>query len=479
MPERTAPHATERAADPLVYRPLSGLALCSLIVAGLYATVVAVFGGASMRFGNALILPLWTLMIPIVAAVLASVARRQILRSDGTRSGMGLANTAWWLSTLFGLGYAAFYLGTYFAVTWQAGEFTDQWLDKLRKGEVASAFLLTQDPDARKDDNPDDARSLMVRYGMGAGGRKGPLIQFQENEMVRIIQQAGTKAEIQKLGIRDWEHKGGYRVEQSYRVTTPEGVYDYLIVAFGRDSDQKRRWQILWDSTKLNDTPTRTPLGLAIEKWRKEAQYFAYEWLQNRSEGKYVEAYLATIDPDARKKYLDQYFARMLATAPMVIGLGANINGPIESLANLIVIQDQELASRYFLPGFAEFSKGDFVQAANLNAPGKWRETMIKDLKGMFGRGPFLQMRVSESIPRPEPLDDKSDRLRVYCDIDYSAFPKLGSPRNAALYRCEGRLLLESDAGSLTPDRQPRWRVVSLELLRGVDAAEAAPPRES
>src|SRR2546429_684067 len=91
------------------YRPLSGLAIGSVILASVYAVVVTALGVGAWAAKSPLVLGVWTLVFPAVAAALACCAWFQISRSEGTRSGRGLATAGFWLSIVFGLGYVAFY----------------------------------------------------------------------------------------------------------------------------------------------------------------------------------------------------------------------------------------------------------------------------------------------------------------------------------------------------------------------------------
>src|SRR5437763_5393574 len=102
------------------YRPLSGLALASIAIAGLYAVVVLAFALMAIVGGNPVFLSPWALACPIVAVILAAAARWQIRNSEGARSGMALANWAWWLGIIFGVVHAAIFFGTLLAICAQA-----------------------------------------------------------------------------------------------------------------------------------------------------------------------------------------------------------------------------------------------------------------------------------------------------------------------------------------------------------------------
>src|SRR5262249_34593888 len=241
----------ERLAEPDVYRPLSGLAVAAFFIAVGYALLMGVFAVVALTTGNPLFLALWTLLFPIVGAALAYAGRYQIQRSEGIRSGMALTNWAWWLCILFGVGYVAYYVGTFVAVSGQAKDFTHRWFQKLRDSKdnpakLNEAFLDGIEPARRKYDRPNDADYMYQRYGISVGRRKGPLITFQEMDLVRVIQEAGVDAEVTSLGVKGWDYdKGGFQVTQTYRITTPEGVFVFDIAAHGSESKEieGRQWQ--------------------------------------------------------------------------------------------------------------------------------------------------------------------------------------------------------------------------------------------
>src|SRR5262249_59006333 len=122
------------------YQPLSGLAVAAIAVAGVYSGALAVFGIVALITGTPLALAFWILIFPVVAMVLAVVARQQIRYSEGTRTGLTLTTWAWWLSVVFGLGYLAFYVGTFLAVWWQAESQMKSFFELGRKGHTPEAF---------------------------------------------------------------------------------------------------------------------------------------------------------------------------------------------------------------------------------------------------------------------------------------------------------------------------------------------------
>src|SRR5262249_30346034 len=160
------------------YRPVSGLAIAALGLAAVFAVLVLAVGGGAMFTGSPFILDFWLLLLPISGGALAVVALWQIRVSEGTRAGGTLATVALWLSLLFGLGYAAYALATYFAVRSQAETFLlgadagpdTGFLVKLTdRNKVNAAFLLTRPPDERSSANADNQKALEEQFNKSGG----------------------------------------------------------------------------------------------------------------------------------------------------------------------------------------------------------------------------------------------------------------------------------------------------------------------
>src|SRR5438067_2270089 len=120
---------------PEPYQPLSLLAIAGFLLCLLYALVVIGGGVVALINHTPWLLPLWTLLLPIVGVTLAWVARGRIQGSEGTLGGMALVTWGIGLGVLFGLTYTAYYTATYFAVRQQATDFAERWLADVRAGK--------------------------------------------------------------------------------------------------------------------------------------------------------------------------------------------------------------------------------------------------------------------------------------------------------------------------------------------------------
>jgi hypothetical protein len=460
------------------YRPLSVLALASFVIAAVYAAAVLVLGLVAFFSRSPLVLNAWTLVFPVLAGVLAVLARLAINRSEGTRTGAALAKWGGRLSLVFGLVYLAYYLGAYLAVSIQADNFTRAWFDKVREGKINAAFLDTVEPLVRLTDNPDDNGRMLVRYGQPSeDGRKPALVTFQENELVRLLRQGGPDLQVKSEGVKNWEYKnGGYELRQTYRLTTPEGKFEVRLPVRSQESKDfdGRRWSILWKEAGVDQGSAElTELGQAVQQWTHLARGYAADWLNKRKKGQGAVAYLETRAPQERAALEGQYAARLLLAGLAAGALDAGAPGA--ALGRFAPWLDPELGRLLFLPGYRDFARGGFLSDQHFLAPQDVRAAILQRVKELFLDSATLTIEVPKEVPPPTfpQLPCENGRLRVLQEVEVLVL-KPGAHQQQVprpKYRLDGALLLESDAGPITATRVPTWRVVGFELLRGV-----APP---
>ena len=442
--------------EPEVYRPLSMMALASVVVAGAYAALMLLFAAVAFFTGKPLFLWLWSLLIPLTALGLAFLARQQIRYAEGVLTGMKLTTWAWWLSVLFGLGYAAYYFGTYLAVSWQAEDFTRKWVEKLQQGKVAQAFLDCQEPAKRKHENPDDPDYMFSRYEINTGRRKGPLSLFKDSELIRLLEQNGPEVTRTPLGVAGWDYdKGGYEVGVAYRVTVPEGVYHIHIPVKSSEGKEitGRQWQVVREKLRFAERPRLSQLGLTLEQWRGPARQFAFEWVKKRNDGDAVGAFLDTLPPGRRAGAALPQFAAAAGGPAALGGLGV------------------------ILPGFPEYLAGGLIQTRDFESLRKQREEIINAVKAAFRNPSILNIRTQDSKGHARIVDRERGIVQVLFDVELLVFPNGMTASGRPEYYCEGTLVVESEPGPWEAGRRPAWRLAELELARGgKPPKEAGPP---
>lgn len=454
------------ATETAPYRPVSGLAVAGLVLSTLFAGWLAVAAAVALRaHAPLLIQPAW-LLLPFAGAVISSLGWLQVHRSEGSRVGARPAQWGLLLGVLSALSYAAWYAMTELPLRLQAQDFTNAWFDDLRQNQTDDrfgdvAFWCTLHP-LRRDGGlgdlsiPDDRDALLQspqkfqafrdalrhRHLWGERGRKGELPRFLEQEIVQIIRQTGTQTEVEPLGVRDWTYVGGsepgYRVEQAYRVRTPDGSFEITVPVLSRDTD-RRRWQVLLNETAITQRQY-TPRGHFLARLRADSNRFAFDWLKKIDDGQREEAFL-----DTRPAH------------------------------------DRDTLRRAGLPGYKEFAAGALVDGQTMLGNPKRMKELTGEIKAFFQPSPNrkITLRLAELGPNPAtPYEVGTGAWMPNELIFYHPF----DARIGNQYHCEGLLAvatadpkvldLENPDPSVLPDgtsaqRNARWRIVGLRLLLG------------
>ncbi len=440
MAETTPLPTSEDPGPDVTYRPVSGLAIAGLGLGALFAVVVAAEAISGLISGMPFFLSGWFLLLPVAGVALSWLARRQIRASEGTRAGLGLARAGLWLSVLFGLGYAAYAGATVLAVRSQAVAFlldpdngpNAGFFAKLASPRgLNAAFLLTQPPDVRAGVNSaDEAR--MRRFDRTSRGLPGPLTQFRNNPMVRIVRTAGPEADVRVATVRTCTYReGGYWVDLVVDVQTPyETIHCPMTVRSQENPATGREWYVDWTRTPSTFAPETgwvvTERGEQVNRLRLDSLQFAKEW--------------AGLLPLGAANA-----ARRQACTPADFepgGAGLDVSALPPEFAPKVRRQLEQLFQ----------SHADGVPARlrhQLGFPNELLPTWKKDPKG---RVQFVH-DFTLILPEPEAKDPQP--------VNYS-----------------GRLILRrKDAGGLTynPDHPPSWCVVRLELTRAQRASDRRP----
>lgn len=286
--------------EPPVYRPVAGLAIAGFLFAGLFALIMVV--GVLIGFfrGMPLFLPNWVMATPLAGFFLSWLGARQIRNSEGTRAGLPLARLGLWLSVVCGLSYLVYFKATELAVTKQADDFfmnpqTGFFpLIKASKDNPKAlyrALLLASNPIHRQKIDPNDTEAMRKHFDEpNPDGSPGFLSAFRDHKFVAALQFAGSDAHIQALAVKDWRFQdGGFRVDRAYRITTSEGVREFLLRAQsneGIEPGESRQWGVMLPQIPEINEAKLTPLGQKIETYRRGARAFFTQWTQGLGMGK-------------------------------------------------------------------------------------------------------------------------------------------------------------------------------------------------
>jgi hypothetical protein len=452
----------EDAPKVTAYRPLSLLAILGLGLGSLYAIVIGVGGLLAFLRGNPWLLPGWTAVFPIAAAALSVVALVRIQRSEGTLAGEKVARWGLLLSALVGLSYWGYVAATYYAVGSEADRFGQQFLDKLRAGDVVPAFLLTLPPGERPSEGPDLRAQVEARFNGTEPGRAGEFTAFNQMELVRVLGWTGPDTKIEPVGVEECKYTGGgYQVKLLYRVDSPKMGFVMDMIAQGNDGKgaEGRQWYIMWNKIAMRNEPKPR----SSEQGQREVtaamlsrEYVTKEWVGALGSGKTHEAYLATLPPDERARVRE-------AVARRVISLALT-----DGVARAALATSPDVVWEDVSPGYKAFMDGGLVRADKdlFFAPEATREEMIDLVRKGFRhpeQGFALGLAPDTRIRFPW---FHIDGGRLVVEHDFTLRLPLDQPR----YAIEGRVVLDCPEADVTSGSAYTWRVRSVDLTSGKSA---------
>ena len=326
MPEPVPLPSIDSPPSELDYRPLSGVAVAAIAVAGLYA-IILIITAVSAIVSKRPALNTTLLYIPIVGIILAIAARTHIRRSEGTRLGMQLANAAWWISVTGGIGFGAYYAASYVALRQQSERAAGEWFDLLKKKEIDRAFFMTLPPQFRQNINPANPGELESRFG----GNQLP--GFRNSELARYFFRNGSDVTVESLGISNLEQiDNGYRVDLTYAVRSPEGLNEINLILTGMEGANfnGREWQVGIGEGGLL-VKGLTEFGWLSLELQREAQQIAFDWLAVMQSPHAEDAVLLALPDSDRPLYLSYLLAKRLGgPMPAAMLLGQFQGGRVE-----------------------------------------------------------------------------------------------------------------------------------------------------
>jgi hypothetical protein len=286
--------------EPDDYRPVSGLALAGLVVSALFAILIAASLAVGVAKGTPIFFPTAIVLVAVVGFGLSYAGHRQILTSEGTRVGVGIARLGMALAVVSGLGYLAFTISIGLAVAAQADDFLtgevtpdSGFLKQIEQADkdplaVKKAYFLTLPPSSRSRKMPKDDADFDKKFNAPVTpDGQGLFTIFRNSMLVRMLSRGGK---IVSLGMRDWEHdKQSFKVGRHYRLETPEGTLLVTLQAESAEGEvegQLRRWFVNFNRSGV-DSVTLTPLGQRVQELREKGrQYLEGKWMIDVRTGK-------------------------------------------------------------------------------------------------------------------------------------------------------------------------------------------------
>ena len=285
------------------YAPISWTAVASLAVAAAFLALLA--WRAVVAFGDrqSLIEPR-LLAFPVAAVLLAFVARRQILGSEGTRTGLRYANAAWYVAAVGGLTYATYLFAIEFTISRDAKReflaFANRLTD-LKPADPADPGLYA----AVYATVPPGARGSVAGEGDAAGmdaGFKDAVLGFRSSDLVRVCSRNPGRVAFETTGLVDWEQKSRLiTCTIKARLTCPEGDFDLVVPMRAEVEDNRqRRWMVVAGKEGFVRGRRLTPYGWLVEGVEQSGRQVAGDLMFALSRPGYANvALMAFVLPDS------------------------------------------------------------------------------------------------------------------------------------------------------------------------------------
>jgi hypothetical protein len=275
------------------YQPLSGYAVAAFGMAGAFVVLLIVLLIAA-TFVKRSVFFYELLALPIVGLIFAVIGRSRIRNSEGTRTGMRLANSAWWICVLVGTGFGAYMLANEFVLEQKSARFANRFIEELKKGQKQHAFLYLLPPEEIGKAHPDDPSEVFEAAYTASGF---PL--FKNHEVVRFIVRNGSSTQVESMGVSEvGQIATGFQATHMFRLTTPEGVH-YLrvrLVAAEAKKGGELQWRIPIDPVPNFSMKAEkiTAYGQLVAELEQEADAYSKQWMQSYMMGHTLLAHLMT-----------------------------------------------------------------------------------------------------------------------------------------------------------------------------------------
>jgi hypothetical protein len=312
---RPAPAPAARS-NELDYQPVSGWAVAGLILGIAIAALVLGSFAISVYSGQPSFLPLETMVVGLAGMVVSFVGHREVLLSEGTRTGKKLASWGMWLSVISVLGFFAFKIATEQALYQQASAFLlikdevppkaiadSGFFPRLIAGakdpvESNRAFLLTI-PSTSRAGNPANEKDMAMRYDVGTKDNKEVrrLTQFRGNPVLKFIEANSlndaddSAITIEPIaGAKEFNYDSktrSYQIKRWYRIKTPETTMDLNVQVNSEESPEpgvRRKWLVAMPTFK-EEPKQATPLGKNLTRYRADLYAFLTNWAKTQPLG--------------------------------------------------------------------------------------------------------------------------------------------------------------------------------------------------
>jgi len=436
MAEPTPAPALPSTADPIPYVPISWMAVAAITVASLFVAVLLALGVSAFLAKKPLLQP-EILVLPAIGIVLSFAARRVIRNAEGTRTGENLANIAWWICLIAGLGYAAYLLAIDFAIRRDARTTLDRWIEKVKAGDDVSindAFLRTRDPAQRAKISPDDTAQIEGRF-------REEYIGFRQTDLIRLARRNKGQCEITPGGVKEWAYRSGV-IDCAFTGTMkcPEGKFPVIIGLRGAEAPGGetvgRQWGVVFTPNAgyiQRDQVSLTPYGWIMAALEESGSQFGNQFLLSVRSGPSAipYAYQAMMRPESKLPF--RAWQNVAATAPGRIAITGGLAATLPYTSDFVA---------YSFPDHFYKAVGGGEPTPEQRAQFKaiWETTGLMQVGG--------RLRMSQDTQPLLSVTDSSVEVRVPCEL-----PSPGQETSSA---ARGRLVVVSTDPELLQELKQR-----------------------
>ncbi len=330
MADPTSAPTLPSTADTTPYVPVSWMAVGAVTIAGIYVILLLALGGSAFMAKKPLLQP-ELLAFPLIAWILSFAARRVIRNSEGTRTGEGLANAAWWIAVVLGPGYFAYILAIDYSIRRDAKNELVKWVEYIRTDDEINnnmnrAFLRTRDPSQRGTISPEDTKQLKGRF-------RDEYTAFEQSDLVRLLRRnKGDESSFTPTGVKEWVNRpGGVECIYSGIIKCPEGTFAINVPLRGIEPTSTaegigRQWGVVILPTGYiaRDKSSLTQYGWLIEALEQSGTAFGKQFIFRVGLGPWAVpyAYQAMMKPNANPRYWDASFVSAQPRSAAIGGLG-------------------------------------------------------------------------------------------------------------------------------------------------------------
>lgn len=434
------------------------------VALGGLATLLGLGGLVAFSGANPWLLNVLWWGVAVAAVAVCLLAKSRINTSEGTLSGLPLANWGLGLTLFFGLNYAAYLTSNTFAIRGQAKQCAEEFLnlvkDTSKPDAIDQAFLrcLTH----RERPTADVRHAIEVQFNISRdprGSQSGVYSGFQHMDFVRLMRLGPCTVKFERVGRSEY-NRGNYEVDLIYLIDGRMGAFEMVVSTVGMDVKEgggTRLWHVDLNRTMFTRPVSATADGNRFDVTAGVMRDFLVEWMKKNTFRLKVGQFLDTLPPGER----EQSVGLALLEEQAVVGwTGLTVGGAWPAGADRLA----------FRKAYAEFLKGAVVDGSELWVSKKGTEQeMIDDVIKTVTCDPTM-------IPDIQPYEKaRIPAFKENGDASEFSFPirivtqKVGDVR--------GRYLVEADLVITGPlvDARPRqvpFRISKVKLIRGQTAPD-------